>query len=100
MLRPVSTICAQRFFALTILLTKNLLRSPTGRAWVAIRDSEIAAQSIQWCCNESGVPPYFGDYTAREDGSVFLNYEGQRYVIPDTLVLKGTNRTKCRVVVP
>ena len=24
---------------------------------------------------------------------VFLNYEGQRDVIPDTLVLKGTNRT-------
>jgi len=34
------------FLALTILLTKNLLRSPTGRAWVAIRDSEIAAQSM------------------------------------------------------
>jgi branched-chain amino acid transport system permease protein len=27
-------------------LTCNLLRSPTGRAWVAIRDSEIAAQSM------------------------------------------------------
>jgi branched-chain amino acid transport system permease protein len=27
-------------------LTRNLLRSPTGRAWVAIRDSEIAAQSM------------------------------------------------------
>jgi branched-chain amino acid transport system permease protein len=27
-------------------LTANLLRSPTGRAWVAIRDSEIAAQSM------------------------------------------------------
>jgi branched-chain amino acid transport system permease protein len=27
-------------------LTTNLLRSPTGRAWVAIRDSEIAAQSM------------------------------------------------------
>jgi len=27
-------------------LTVNLLRSPTGRAWVAIRDSEIAAQSM------------------------------------------------------
>jgi branched-chain amino acid transport system permease protein len=27
-------------------LTNNLLRSPTGRAWVAIRDSEIAAQSM------------------------------------------------------
>ena len=27
-------------------LTQNLLRSPTGRAWVAIRDSEIAAQSM------------------------------------------------------
>src|SRR5262249_56809151 len=26
--------------------TANLLRSPTGRAWVAIRDSEIAAQSM------------------------------------------------------
>lgn len=29
-----------------LLLTANLLRSPTGRAWVAIRDSEIAAQSM------------------------------------------------------
>ena len=38
-------LCAT-FLALTILLTKNLLRSPTGRAWVAIRDSEIAAQSM------------------------------------------------------
>ena len=27
-------------------LTANVLRSPTGRAWVAIRDSEIAAQSM------------------------------------------------------
>ena len=27
-------------------LTANLLRSPTDRAWVAIRDSEIAAQSM------------------------------------------------------
>src|SRR5713101_5064715 len=27
-------------------LTANLLRSPTGRAWVAIRDSEIAAQAM------------------------------------------------------
>ena len=27
-------------------LTRNLLRSPTGRAWIAIRDSEIAAQSM------------------------------------------------------
>src|SRR5262245_47890125 len=27
-------------------LTQNLLRAPTGRAWVAIRDSEIAAQSM------------------------------------------------------
>jgi branched-chain amino acid transport system permease protein len=38
-------LCAV-FLALTILLTKNLLRSPTGRAWIAIRDSEIAAQSM------------------------------------------------------
>ena len=29
-----------------ILGVLNLLRSPTGRAWVAIRDSEIAAQSM------------------------------------------------------
>jgi branched-chain amino acid transport system permease protein len=27
-------------------LTRNLLRAPTGRAWMAIRDSEIAAQSM------------------------------------------------------
>lgn len=27
-------------------LTQNLLSAPTGRAWVAIRDSEIAAQSM------------------------------------------------------
>ena len=31
---------------LTIVGTLNLLRSPTGRAWIAIRDSEIAAQSM------------------------------------------------------
>jgi branched-chain amino acid transport system permease protein len=39
------------FLCLAVLLgglwlTANLLRSPTGRAWVAIRDSEIAAQSM------------------------------------------------------
>jgi branched-chain amino acid transport system permease protein len=27
-------------------ITRNVLRAPTGRAWVAIRDSEIAAQSM------------------------------------------------------
>jgi branched-chain amino acid transport system permease protein len=32
--------------ALALWFTANLLRSPTGRAWVAIRDSEIAAQSM------------------------------------------------------
>lgn len=34
------------FLILGLWLTRNLLRSPTGRAWVAIRDSEIAAQSM------------------------------------------------------
>lgn len=33
-------------FVLTLWLTRNLLRAPTGRAWIAIRDSEIAAQSM------------------------------------------------------
>jgi len=47
----------------------------------------------QWCCNESDGHPYFGDYSLGENGSVVLNYEGQRYVIPDQLVLKGTNPT-------
>jgi branched-chain amino acid transport system permease protein len=31
---------------LVMLAAINLLRSPTGRAWIAIRDSEIAAQSM------------------------------------------------------
>jgi branched-chain amino acid transport system permease protein len=31
---------------LTLLAAKNLLRSPTGRAMIAIRDSEIAAQTM------------------------------------------------------
>ena len=31
---------------LVLWLTRNLLRAPTGRAWIAIRDSEIAAQSM------------------------------------------------------
>src|SRR5881296_2888954 len=34
------------FLVAGLWLTQNLLRSPTGRAWVAIRDSEIAAQSM------------------------------------------------------
>jgi len=34
------------FLVLALAMTKNLLRSPTGRAWIAIRDSEIAAQSM------------------------------------------------------
>jgi len=43
----------ERFYFLSLAfliaglwLTGNLLRSPTGRAWVAIRDSEVAAQSM------------------------------------------------------
>jgi len=34
------------FLVLALWATRNLLRSPTGRAWIAIRDSEIAAQSM------------------------------------------------------
>src|SRR5713101_7928459 len=34
------------FLVLALWLTRNLLRSPTGRAWIAIRDSQIAAQSM------------------------------------------------------
>ncbi|MBV8392873.1 MAG: branched-chain amino acid ABC transporter permease [Alphaproteobacteria bacterium] len=34
------------FLLVALLATRNLLRSPTGRAWIAIRDSEIAAQSM------------------------------------------------------
>jgi branched-chain amino acid transport system permease protein len=49
----VPFVSDQAFYFLCLLfligglwLTANLLRSPTGRAWVAIRDSEIAAQSM------------------------------------------------------
>lgn len=34
------------FLVVSLWLTRNLLRAPTGRAWIAIRDSEIAAQSM------------------------------------------------------
>ncbi len=34
------------FLVVVLLLALNLLRSPTGRAFIAIRDSETAAQSI------------------------------------------------------
>jgi len=34
------------FLIAGLWLTANVLRAPTGRAWVAIRDSEIAAQSM------------------------------------------------------
>jgi len=34
------------FLVLVLILALNLLRSPTGRAFIAIRDSETAAQSI------------------------------------------------------
>jgi branched-chain amino acid transport system permease protein len=48
---PFTTDTAFYFLCLAFLigglwLTANLLRAPTGRAWVAIRDSEIAAQSM------------------------------------------------------
>jgi branched-chain amino acid transport system permease protein len=48
---PLGGDVAFYFLCLAVLagglwLTANLLRSPTGRAWVAIRDSEIAAQSM------------------------------------------------------
>src|SRR6266436_8409217 len=49
----VSFASEERFYFLCLAfllgglwLTANLLRSPTGRAWVAIRDSEVAAQSM------------------------------------------------------
>ncbi|HEX2519308.1 MAG TPA: branched-chain amino acid ABC transporter permease, partial [Castellaniella sp.] len=38
-------LCAA-ILAVILWMTRNLLRSPTGRAWIAIRDSEIAAQSM------------------------------------------------------
>jgi branched-chain amino acid transport system permease protein len=34
------------FLVVALWATRNLLRSPTGRAWIAIRDSEVAAQSM------------------------------------------------------
>src|SRR5229473_6365793 len=34
------------FLIAGLWLTANILRAPTGRAWVAIRDSEVAAQSM------------------------------------------------------
>jgi branched-chain amino acid transport system permease protein len=34
------------FLVVALWGTRNLLRSPTGRAWIAIRDSEVAAQSM------------------------------------------------------
>ena len=34
------------FLVIVLWTTRNLLRAPTGRAWIAIRDSEIAAQSM------------------------------------------------------
>jgi branched-chain amino acid transport system permease protein len=34
------------FVIITVLLFRNILRSPTGRAMVAIRDSEVAAQAM------------------------------------------------------
>jgi branched-chain amino acid transport system permease protein len=48
---PVGSDVAFYFLCLAVFagglwLTANLLRSPTGRAWVAIRDSDIAAQSM------------------------------------------------------
>jgi branched-chain amino acid transport system permease protein len=48
---PLGDDVAFYFLCLAVLagglwLTANLLRSPIGRAWVAIRDSEIAAQSM------------------------------------------------------
>ncbi|HKZ90915.1 MAG TPA: branched-chain amino acid ABC transporter permease, partial [Candidatus Limnocylindrales bacterium] len=48
---PFANDVAFYFLCVAILmgglwLTANVLRAPTGRAWVAIRDSEIAAQSM------------------------------------------------------
>lgn len=34
------------FLVVALAATRNLLRAPTGRAWIAIRDSEVAAQSM------------------------------------------------------
>jgi len=49
----ISFADAREFYYLCLLFlvaalwgTRNLLRSPTGRAWIAIRDSEVAAQSM------------------------------------------------------
>ncbi|MFX8809280.1 branched-chain amino acid ABC transporter permease, partial [Acinetobacter baumannii] len=42
---PFSYLCLV-VLVLVLLAALNVLRSPTGRAMIAIRDSEIAAQSM------------------------------------------------------
>lgn len=65
-----------------ILAILNLLRAPTGRAWIAIRDSEIAAQSMG--VNLAGYKTLafgFSAFLAGLAGALFAHKVG--YLTPD-----------------
>ena len=69
---------------LCILAILNLLRAPTGRAWIAIRDSEIAAQSMG--VNLAGYKTLVfavSAFLAGLAGALFAHKVG--YLTPDSL---------------
>ena len=65
---------AKYFFALTLvvvfaLIAKNLSRTKTGRAWMAIRDMDIAAELI-------GIRPLFAKLSAFAVSSFYIGIAG------------------------
>lgn len=47
----------------------------------------------QWCCDESDGHPYFGEWSANEDGSVTVELNGKKHVLPKHMILTGPNPT-------
>lgn len=65
-----------------ILGVLNLLRAPTGRAWIALRDSEIAAQSMGvYLAGYKVLAFAFSAFLAGIAGGLFAHKVG--YVTPD-----------------
>ena len=63
--------------------------SPEIRAWYKSQHNANG----QLCCDQADGHPYFGKYRLTANGSVELQWNGQPYILPSYMVLKGPNPT-------